>query len=121
MKTLYYAHSKRIYGSRQEKRELKLIKKQFPECKIINPDEIIFMNLDEEKIIEECKWFVKKADVIIASEYKKHIGRGVFEELSVKTKAKKYLLRGKKFIENFSVKIVDRDDWCVRYGRCEEV
>jgi hypothetical protein len=121
MKTLYYAHSKRTYGSRQEKRELKLIKKKFPDHEIVNPGEITYLSLHESEIMEECKGFVRAVDVIVCSEYKKYIGRGVFEELETKTKAKKYLLRGKKFIENFSVRIVDRDDWCVRYGKCEEV
>ena len=118
MKTLYYAHSKRTYGSRREKRELKLIKKRFPDYHIFNPA-IINWRISESQIMVKCKNIVRKADVVVCSEYRDHIGRGVFEELSVKTKAKKYLLRGKKFIENFSVRMVDRNDWCVRYGKCE--
>ena len=121
MKLLYYAHSKRIYGTRKEKRELKLIRKKFPEHRIINPGEIDWLSVIENDIMEACKNIVQHVDVVVASEYNKHIGRGVFEELSEKTKAKKFLLRGKKFIENFSLRIVDRDDWRVRYGKCEEV
>lgn len=120
MKTLYYAHSKRIYRTRQEKRELKLIKKKFPNHEIVNPGAINW-RMTEPEIMIRCKEIVRKADVVICSEYRDHIGRGVFEELSVKTKAKKYLLRKKKFIENFSMRIINKDDWCIRYGKCKEI
>jgi len=121
MKLLYYAHSKLSYGTRKEKRELRLIRKEFPEYKIINPGTINFVSMYENGIMDECKSIVRQVHIVVASEYDKHIGRGVFEELSEKTKAKKFLLRNKQFIENFSVRIVDKEDWRVRYGKCEEV
>ena len=119
MKLLYYAHSKRTYGTRKEKKELKLLRKQFPGYEIINPRNLVFLNYNENEIMKECRSIVRQAAVVVASEYAGHIGRGVFEELLEKTKAKKYLLRDKKFIENFRVQMVDADDWTVRYARCE--
>ena len=120
MKILYYVHSKRTYGTRKEKRELRLIKKQFPGYHIVNPATATWIGMHENDIMEESKSIVRQAAVIVASEYANHIGRGVFEELSEKTKAKKFLLRDKKFIENFSLTIVDRDDWGVKYGKILE-
>jgi len=119
MKLLYYAHSRLSYGTRKEKQELRLIKKRFPEYHIVNPNGITFMSLYEDGIMDECKSIVRQVQIIVASEYNKHIGRGVFEELSEKTKAKKYLLRNKEFIENFSVRTVDGNDWKIKYGKCE--
>jgi len=119
MKFLYYAHSKKTYGTRKEKKELRLIQKQFPDYRIINPSTLIFISQDESGIMEECKSIARQAAVVVASEYDNHIGRGVFEEL-LETKRKKYLLRKKNFIENFKIKIVDIDDWAVRYAKCEE-
>jgi L-lactate utilization protein LutC len=117
MKLLYYAHSRLSYGTRKEKRELRLIKKQFPDHQIINPAEINFTLTSEAEIIKECKDIVKKVNIMIASEYKKHIGRGVFTELNVETKAKKIVLRKKKFIEDFKIIMINRNDWHVRYGK----
>ena len=120
MKILYYAHSRKTYGTRKEKRELRLIKKQFPDYYIVNPATVNWISMYEEGIMDECKSIVRQAAVVVASEYANHIGRGVFEELSEKTKAKKLLLRNKEFIENFSLKIVDRDDWRIKYGKILE-
>jgi len=119
MKFLYYAHSKRTYGTRKEKKELKLLRKQFPGYEIINPRNLVFLSYDENEIMKECRSIVRQAAVVVASEYDGHIGRGVFEEL-LEAKRKKYLLRKKNFIENFNIKIVNPDDWAIRYAKCEE-
>ena len=119
MKLLYYAHSKRTSGTRKDKKELRLIRKHFLGYKIINPSSLVFLSYDENEIMAECKSIVRQAAVVVASEYDGHIGRGVFEEL-LEAKRKKYLIRKNQLIENFSIKMVDADDWAVRYAKCEE-
>ena len=120
MKFLYYAHSKRTYGTRKEKKELRLIKKQFPGYKIINPAELNFVNMHENNIIDECKAIVRQVHTVIGSKFGGHVGRGVFEELAEKSRAKKYILRKKRFIENFSLRVVDKNDWRYCYGEIVE-
>ena len=119
MKLLYYAHSKRTYGTRKEKKELRLIRKQFPEYQIINPNGLSFLGVTDYEILSECKILVRQSAIVVFSEYANHIGRGVFEEL-LEAKRKKYLLREKRFIENFNTQMVNPDDWAVRYAKCEE-
>ena len=121
MKELYYAHSMATYGTRKERQELQRIRKRFPDHKIINPAEIELTG-DGTKKMQTCVDVVKQANVLVLSEYRKHIGRGVAVELetAVEENIKRYLLRGRKFIDKFTSIAVDPNDWKIRYARIVE-
>jgi hypothetical protein len=118
MKTLYYAHSIRIYDTRKEKKELRLIKKEFPDYKIINPADIKLTGSSAE-IMQAYLNIVKTVDALVFSEYLEHIGKGVFLEIdmAVDKDIETQLLRKKKFNHNFRVRIIDPDDWAIRYAK----
>ena len=115
---IYYAHSMLTYGSKKEKKELKRIKRLFPKCCIINPAKLAFQSFSGLGIMMECLEYVKKSDAVVATEFKGYIGKGVFTELNEATK--KYLLRDKHLITDFVIRIADRNDWRIRYAKCEE-
>jgi len=118
MKKLYYAHSMLIYSSRREKQELKRIRKRFPNHEIINPAEIRIIGNGDE-IMQKYIEIVEKVDIVVLSEYRKHIGKGVALELetSIEENIERYLLRGRKFIDKFTSEIVDPDDWKIKYAK----
>lgn len=117
-KKLYYAHSMITYGTRKERRELNRIRKRFPDHEIINPAEVKFAGNGAE-MMQVCIEIVKQVDVVVLSEYRKHIGRGVYLELeaAVRGNVERYLLRGRRFMSRFVSRTDDPDDWKVRYAR----
>ncbi|HEC66850.1 MAG TPA: hypothetical protein ENI23_16365 [bacterium] len=117
MKILYYAHSMITYGTRKEKQELKQIKKHFPDHRIINPAELRLFGISSYLEI------VRQADIVVLSEYKKHIGKGVARELTIANEydIEKYILRGKNFTRKFSFRVVDPDDWKIKYAKIVEI
>ena len=74
IKTIYYAHSLRIYNTEQEQLELKQIAELCPSREIINPNGMV----DE---IKEAYQLIDKSDGVVASEYQGHIGKGVHDEI----------------------------------------
>ena len=80
MKYLYYSHSRFIYGTRCEKDEIIFIKELFPGLTIINPSEIDFRGIEAEEVMECCYQLISKSTVVIITEYKCSIGRGVYSE-----------------------------------------
>lgn len=117
-KKLYYAHSIITYGTKGEKRELQRIRKRFPDHEIVNPAEIKFTG-DSTEIMQAYIEVVEQADIIVLSEYRKHIGKGVTLELeaAIKENLERYLLRGRKFIAKFASEIINPEDWKVKYAR----
>lgn len=113
----YYAHSMIKYGSSEEKEELDFISKLPGIYKIINPALIKNRGIGMQqyyRLIDEC-------DVVIFSEYKEHIGAGVYEEVEYAISNNKvvYLLRGKSLYEckDGMCRMVDGGDWFVKYAR----
>lgn len=56
--------------------------------------------------------------MVVCSEYKSHIGKGVYEELmmSLINNIPSYVLRNNKFYEVEKVIINDSNDWKINYG-----
>ena len=112
MKPFYYAHSKNIYYTQEERDQLKFLRSHFPKVLCPNNDvgELGAMQpyLD---IIE------KKCQGVVFSEWFDLVGRGVWEEVKHARKLKKpvYVLRkvdGEYKIFKFSRgRIVNKDDW----------
>ena len=114
---IYYAHSKRIYGTEQERAELDWLKKKFP--KVLDPNG----DLGELGSIVPYLEAVTKCSAVVVSEYQKHIGRGAFSEIEHALSRKKPVHCIRKYRNKFRlvivsrVEIVDGEDWAVRYGR----
>ena len=79
---VYYAHSKLIYNTEKEKEEFSIIKDNFKDSVIINPNEWIYDNGKEKDIMEQCYIFVKQSDIIVFSTIEDgFIGKGVYSEI----------------------------------------
>lgn len=110
----YYAHSMKIYNTPREDRELEFIRKIFQN--VICPNSDIG---DTSKGMRTYLKIVKWAEIVIASEYKGHIGGGVYAEVSraLFSKIPVYCLRGGEFYPVTDAKVVDRQDPKIRYAK----
>ena len=83
------------YNTKEEKQEIELIEKKFPNFLIINPNGWIYQDNSEQAIMNQCYHFVKMADVLVFCSLNTIIGRGVYEEVQLaleKNKDVYYLL-----------------------------
>lgn len=107
----YYAHSIKIYDKPEEKEELDFISKLY---RVINPA-INYSGM------EQCFRLIDNCDVVIFSEYKEHIGRGVHSEVKYALSNNKpvFLLRRKILYEckDGMCRIINPDDWKVMFAR----
>ena len=83
IKKLYYAHHVFKYNTKEEKQEIELIEKKFPNFLIINPNEWICQDNSEQAIMNQCYHFVKMSDILVFSSLNTIIGRGVYEEVQL--------------------------------------
>lgn len=115
---VYYAHSKRIYDTLREKKELKYLRKKFAN-NVVDPNKDIGELGDMEPYLRK----VRECDIIVCSEFEKHVGRGVFEEVAEGLRKRKKVFVLKKGIFGFCLKKIkglevdDYTDWKVYYGR----
>ena len=106
-----------------ENRELFQLREKFPKDKIINPKNFPYKNWwsGKEKM-EYCYNFIRNnADIVVFTNYKGYIGRGVFMEISVARLNKvpvKYLYRG-KLHNNFRAILFNPQDWAIYYAKVE--
>ena len=119
MKKVYYAHSKLIYNTKREKKELQFLRNKF--TSVCNPNTDI--TWDNTTKMEPFFKAVKNSDIIIISEYKKHIGKGVYDEikLAINSHISVLCLRKKLFKYRLhqvaSVELVDEKNWKIKYGK----
>ena len=71
------------YNTKEEKQEIELIEKKFPNFLIINPNEWIYQDNSEQAIMNQCYHFVKMSDILVFSSLNTIIGRGVHEEVQL--------------------------------------
>ena len=71
------------YNTKEEKQEIELIEKKFPNFLIINPNEWICQDNSERAIMNQCYHFVKMSDILVFSSLNTIIGRGVHEEVQL--------------------------------------
>ena len=112
MKTAYYAHSMKKYNTPEEDKEIETIISLgfYP----VNPKYLTWVGTMQTyfNCVDTCK-------ALIASEYKDHVGKGVYDEIQY-ARAKGYLvyiLRTNKLYKLRSLKLVDKNDWGVYYGK----
>jgi hypothetical protein len=116
---IYYAHSKKIYGTPNETEELKYIKEKFPYAKVICPHTTV----GELKDFQDYLHIVDCYNTIIASEVKGFISRGVFSEIArgfsngiqvyvLRKQANKHIL-----YQVIGIEIHNQSDWVYRFGK----
>ena len=110
----YYAHSMQIYNTDREQQELDIIKKHF--IKVICPNNDIG---DTSKGMRTYLQVVKWADVVVASEYKGHIGGGVYSEVhyALINKIPVFCLRDGNLYPVIDAKEVDPQNSKVRFAK----
>lgn len=117
---IYYAHSMKIYNSKQECQELKWIQKKFHD--VVNPNG----DIRNYNSIEPYLKKVSECNSLIFSEYKKFIGKGVYEEIDWALSEKKTVQclrkrwRGFYLVKVNKIEIADKSDWSIYYGNVVE-
>lgn len=115
--TVYYAHSMLKYGTKEEKRELSILRKHFK--KVIDPSQVPLPSGYEA--MQACFELIESSATALAfSTYRGHIGRGVYQEINLALAwglPVFEIRRGKikKFTGELSV--TDPDDWSIRYAK----
>ena len=111
---LYYAHSKKIYNTEVEEDEYSKIRKRFPDAHIVCPNR----DVGEKGSINPYLQVVKQCDVVVCSEFKKLVGKGVATEVTTAISDKKPVYNlSKDFKEVSGIKLVNNGkDW-VEYAR----
>ena len=79
---VYYAHAICTYGSMQEKQGIRHIKRNFPNCKIVDPGS--FANVVDKANggMEFCKKLVSSCDALVFSRLMNKITSGVGVEIN---------------------------------------
>jgi hypothetical protein len=117
MKSVYYAHSMRIYNTDQEKLFFNKIASFFPKRKILNPNGAI-------TDMKQAYRLINQADLVVATEYQGHIGKGVYDEMCYALSQKKlvHVLRNGCLFRVYSehqIEVLDID-WQIHYARVYE-
>ena len=117
MKTVYYAHSMRIYNTEQERLELTQIAELLPSRRIINPNGAIAS-------IQEAYQLINQSSGVVVTEYQGHIGRGVYDEICYALSQKKCvaMLRNGRLFRVYSEHPIEVSDidWQIHYARVSE-
>jgi len=121
---VYYAHSMKIYGKKQEKREIKRIKQVYPKAEIINPAkfERKWKELPAKEIMKRCLDILSKSDILIFSALEEneeyYIGRGVYLEVNfaLELKMKVFFLKN-RLENNFTIEIFNDTDWEFKFAK----
>lgn len=121
---IYYAHSMNIYGKKPEKQELKLIKKNFPRAKVINPAkyEKKWKDSSGKEIMKKCLDLLSKSDMLIFSAIERDnghfIGRGVYVEVKFAEELGKEVYFLREHLDNvFLLELYDENDWISKFGK----
>lgn len=114
---IYYAHSKLIYNTKREQQELRFLKRKFKDCKIVYAN-----NISELISLAEYLKLVQECEIVICSEFKGHVGKGVFEGLQKALEKGKIIKVLKRKLGRFRLKTLkdikpdNIHDWKVKYG-----
>lgn len=118
MTKVYYSHSMKTYDKEQEKIELDFLQNKFE--RTFNPNKEIKYN--PKKGLRPYLNAVKKSDIVVCSEFKEHIGKGVFREISIAFAHEIPVLCIRGTYPNFElkevigIKVVNKEDPRVKYG-----
>jgi hypothetical protein len=127
MNKLYFAHSKRLFGTKLENEILQVLRKFFP-CTawlIIDPSQLKFPPNEDPLLY--FLLVVKMCQAVVFVEYKDHVSRGVYREIeeALKNKISVYVIR--KICDNYrlfrfkKMKIKHHLDFGIQYGEVIKV
>lgn len=109
---IYYAHSKKSYGSVEEQKVVARLAKRH---QVINPRDMGELGSIKPYLVK-----VNKSQAVAVSEYQGFIGRGVYEEVQYALYLNRpvYLVRSDrlKAMAITGAKIYDSSDWKVHYA-----
>lgn len=112
---VYYAHSMRIYNSQRERQEVHFLRLRLHQ--VTNPNGL----LSRYGWKDEARKLIFHCDAIMVSEYREHIGKGVYTEIHFASAMHKpvFVLRDRELVPITldNVEIVDPYDWKVRYAK----
>ena len=110
---IYYAHSKQIYNTERERKELSFIRSSFPLIPILNPSK----NMDQFGLNLKQ---IAESWAIVCSRYENHVGKGVYEEIKEAIRLKKpvfCIIQPNKLVRVRSLQLVDPNHWKTYYGK----
>lgn len=110
---VYYSHSKKTYGTAVEAVARKGLEGALGEVLCPNRD------IGEKGALQPYLDAIDYCDAVVCTEYMGHIGRGVYDEVCHALMKRKdvFVLRKGELIAVVGAKIVDPNDWAVRYGK----
>ena len=113
-----------IYGKKQEKLELKLIKNVFPKANIINPAkyEKKWKKDSGKEIMKKCLDLLSKSDIVVFSAIEHEggyfVGRGVYVEVKFAEELDKEVYFLREHLDNvFLLEMFDENDWISKFGK----
>lgn len=120
---VYYAHSMNIYKSKQERKDLKLIKRTLPKAEIINPSvyEKKWKDSTGKEIMKKCLDLLSNSDVVVFSaieqDGKFYVGKGVFIEVKFAEElGMEIYFISDELVKNYTLELYDDNDWSLRFG-----
>jgi len=120
---IYYAHSMKIYDSVAESEEFKFIKDYFKDSDVINPNGDIKWGGTMKPYLAA----VERSNMVVMSEYKGHVGRGVYEEAlvalehNIPVRCIRRDKNGQLLVVNINdLRKADRNDWAIKYAKVKE-
>ena len=110
----YYAHSMKIYDTNREREELKILHGIFNN--VICPNNDIG---NAQRGMRAYMKIVRWADIVVVSEYEKHIGGGVCAEVeyALKYNIPVVCLRDGIIVQVIGTTVIDRRDPQVKYAK----
>jgi hypothetical protein len=121
---VYYAHSKRIYDTRVEVRDMLAIVHRYPQYTIVNPSRLFTGRTAQDQWnvwMEEHG--LDEYGLVVFTTYDGYVGRGVFEEITYALQHDipvVYLTPDDRFTKKFFVSTMNDTDW-VRYAKIEVI
>jgi hypothetical protein len=112
-----------IYKTKQEKRELKQIKKTLPKAEIINPAtyEKKWKDSTGKEIMKKCLDLLSNSDIVVFSaieqDGKFYVGKGVFIEVKFAEElGMEIYFVDEELVKNYTLELYDDNDWALRFG-----
>lgn len=112
MDTVYYAHSKLLYGTPEEKKQRKFIEDRFE--KVICPHRDIGELGSIEPYLEIIE---KQCTHVVCSEFLEKVGKGVWEEVKKARKLKLPIYCIRKIDDKYKMfkvktgRVIDKENW----------
>ncbi len=119
---VYYAHALCLYRRPQERSELRIIRRAFPGCKVVNPAAYENDTAKKKDTLGFCLGLVEKCDGLVFTRLLGKVTAGVGEEIAHALKHGRPVYELKEFVDDWEiirrtrpVKFVSRAETIVLY------